>query len=285
MISSKINSRVRGSRAPSVATNLEPSDSAIVPPGPVSELIGATRPPLERSAAAEAKIRLLENENAALRGDLRTFCRRVAHDLRTPLNCIGAASEAFSETPLDADSARSYARLNLNSVAEAGAFLERICFVLSATASPRPAFQPVLMADVVADTLQRLGPAILSATARISSASEWPSVLGEPAWIELIWRNLILNSLQFAGPRPRVELGCETTAGEHHFWVRDSGPGVPPEQVARLFCSLDQLHDRAAPRGYGLSIVRRLIELQSGRCGYARNPQSRGSFFFTLPSA
>jgi signal transduction histidine kinase len=109
-------------------------------------------------------------------------------------------------------------------------------------------------------------------------------VVGVPAWLDLIWGNLILNSLQHAGALPRLELGWERGEGEHRFWLRDNGGGVAPEKRARLFHPVDRLHEVNAPRGYGLPIVQRLVELRNGRCGYEPDPVPGGSFYFTLPT-
>ena len=211
--------------------------------------------------------------------------RRFSHDLRNPLNGISTANEALRESSSThgADS-EVFAQLIADSVEESVTLVDRLGIILSATADPESP-QPVEMGGIVAKTLSQLEPRISQAGAKVASARRWPTVAGVPEWIILIWENLVKNSLRHGGVKPRLELGCDSTGGEHRFWLRDSGRGVAPEKRLRLFHPLERLHELNAPRGYGLPIIRRLIELQGGRCGYEPESASGGYFFFTLPAA
>lgn len=242
-------------------------------------------PVLTQALASAVALHSLERDNARLRGDLQTISRRFSHDLRTPLNCISTASEALSSPSLEADSNGAlFTRSIADSVEEAVALIERMTFVLKATANPLP-LRPVTMEEIVWGTLQRLETRTNQAGAVITKPLSWPAVLGVPAWIDAIWVNLILNSLQHAGAKPGIELGWESTENACRFWVRDTGRGVPAEKRPRLFYPFDRLNDLNAPRGYGLPIVHRLVELQRGYCGYDVQPAPGGTFFFVLPHA
>jgi PAS domain S-box-containing protein len=225
----------------------------------------------------------LQRENASLRGDLRTICRRMSHDLRTPLNCIGAATAALSDLAEQTEATVIFIQSILDSVSEAGVLIERLTFVLNASATPLPPKEPLRMAEIVARAVHRLQLRITKAGAKMTLPATWPSVAGRSSWIELVWGNLIRNSLDHGGARPRLELGWETTSGGFRFWLRDSGDGVPSKQQPRLFHPLERLDEDNAPRGYGLPIVRRLVELHGGRCGHDDHPGSGGTFYFMLP--
>ena len=70
------------------------------------------------------------------------------------------------------------------------------------------------------------------------------------------------------------------------FWVRDNGPGLTPEEQARLFAPFERLHrGRAEGHGLGLSIVRRIVEKLGGQAGVESEPGQGSLFFFTLPAA
>ncbi len=239
-------------------------------------------PPGENSATAPSA---LELENTRLRGDLRTLSRRLAHDLRTPLACIETANEGLRDPSALPDSLNALMTRSIsNSVHEAATLVERLSLVMLASAHP-PALLPVSMSEIVTGTLARLHPRIAEAGAVVTKPATAPTVAGVPAWIELIWTNLIQNSLQHAGPQPRIALGWETLGHAHRFWIRDSGPGVTAGRRERLFHPFERLHETNAPHGYGLSIVRRLVELLGGQCGYEPAPTAGGSFFFTLRTA
>ena len=226
----------------------------------------------------------LRRETARLQGDLKTIGRRLTHDLRTPLNSISTANEALCDPVIATDSASLLHRSVSSAVNEAGSLLDRIGPVFMASARPIE-MQPVDMEEVVWSVRQRLDTRVRAAGATIISCEKWPVVTGVPELLELVWTNFLLNSLEHAGSAPRIEVGWKRIPAGTYFWLRDSGPGVDAAKHARLFYPLDRLNDLNAPRGYGLSLVQRLVELQSGTTGYDPEPAPGGTFFFTLPTS
>lgn len=216
-------------------------------------------------------------ELARLRGDLLTISRRLPHDLGSPLGCIVAVASTWSELPAD------LAADSLSGAAEKiQALGARLSFLLRATASP-PTMRPVLMEEIVWNATQRLEPLREKSGATFTTPPDWPPCSGVPAWIETIWENLLANSLRHAGPSPHATLGWTRTRDGIRHWLRDDGPGVTPAKRRLLFFPFERLHELDAPGGYGLPIIRRLVELQGGACGYDPEPAPGGTFFFTLP--
>lgn len=231
------------------------------------------------------RLHALSRENARLHGDLSTMGRRISHDLRTPLTAIYTACEAINET--EAESAAelaAFTRSITTSADELVQLLGRVSFVLKASAEPSPK-APVAMDEVVADALAHFERRILQKNATVHRAKTWPKASGVAAWLEVIWRDLVANALQHAGPAPRIELGWSETRGHFHFWVDDNGRGVPAEKTAKLFHPFNRLHELNAPRGLGLSVVQRLVELQGGSCAYEPRAGQGARFSFTLPAA
>jgi two-component system osmolarity sensor histidine kinase EnvZ len=80
--------------------------------------------------------------------------------------------------------------------------------------------------------------------------------------------NLIDNALRYAGSESPVELALSAAAGEFSIDVRDSGPGIPPEDVERMkrpFARLEAARTNAAGAGLGLAIVDRIARSHNGR--------------------
>jgi signal transduction histidine kinase len=68
--------------------------------------------------------------------------------------------------------------------------------------------------------------------------------------------------------------------------VRDNGPGLRPEEQARLYAPFERLHQvRAEGHGLGLSIVRRIVEKLGGQVGVESTSGQGSLFYFTLPTA
>jgi signal transduction histidine kinase len=227
----------------------------------------------------------LEGENARLRGDLLTISRRLSHDLRNPLNCISTANQGLRDLSVTPDSpAECFALSISDAVDEAVALVQRLSVFLKATAAPLPV-ESLPMGGIVAATLQRLEPLISKIGATVALPPRWPAAKGVSAWIDLVWENLLRNSLQHARAETlALELGWDGGGDEHRFWLRDNGRGVPAEKRRRLFHPFDRLHELNAPRGYGLPIIQRLVAMQGGRCGFEPQPGSGACFFFTLPA-
>lgn len=269
-----------------LVARLAPDSSIAIPPGMVCVAPDAwNAPALENALRNSARLLGVMRENTRLRGDLRTLSRRYSHDLRTPLNCVSTASDALRSPDDTADSASAiFLQSITTSVDDVSRLLERVGFVLKASADPvQPG--PVSMGDVVWAARQRLQLRLMKQGVTVISPEQWPTVEGVAPWLEVIWGNLLANSLQYAGAIREIHLGWSQLGQDMRFWVRDGGVGVSADKQTRLFHPFHRLNELNAPRGFGLPIVRRLVELQGGHCGYEVEPLPGGTFHFTLPAA
>jgi len=147
--------------------------------------------------------------------------------------------------------------------------------------------KPLDMASIVAEVRQRLSDVIEQSQAQIAlpAASAWPVTLGYAPWIEEVWVNYLGNALKYGGQPPYIEVGAETQPDDRvRYWVRDNGPGIPPEDQARLFTPFTRLDQvRVKGHGLGLSIVRRIVEKLGGQVDVESQPGQGSVFSFTLP--
>ncbi|HWA11145.1 MAG TPA: HAMP domain-containing sensor histidine kinase [Opitutaceae bacterium] len=233
-----------------------------------------------RSAALQHELLV---ENLRLQGDLRTVARRISHDLYTPVGCIYTSSQVL-KIILSPDGTPSIAVMVRNiedSSAEISQIIERVSFVLRASADPC-APGPLDMGGVVAGVLRQLETELQKAGADVALPDAWPDIGGVPQWLHVIWWNLIHNAVRHVGPGVRIRLAWTKEDRGHRFSVVDRGPGIATAMQPGLFRPFDQLHLLPAP-GLGLSIVQRLVALQGGRCGYQQETDGSSVFFFTLP--
>jgi len=244
--------------------------------------------PLDRNADPKATDlaamhEKLLRENDRLRGDLLTIARRFSHDLRTPLGGIISADEAIIDLLAETDPATvPLALSSLNCAEEISQLIKRVSLVVKATAQPVVP-QLLGMGSPLSTALQRLESRILKTGAAITKPVSWPNIHGVEAWLEVVWWNLLSNSLLHAGHSPRIELGWRQENKKIQFWISDNGPGIPAAQRSKLFQPFHTLHELESTRGLGLSIVQRLVELQGGDCGHESPPGGGTRFFFALP--
>jgi signal transduction histidine kinase len=115
------------------------------------------------------------------------------------------------------------------------------------------------------------------------------SITIDRARILQVFRNLLSNAVKYSPGGSAVELDVTLGADEVLFEVRDRGPGIPEEDLPRLFHQFTRLHrageEEVGGSGLGLYISRRIVESHGGRM-FARSTVGEGSVFaFTLARA
>jgi two-component system, sensor histidine kinase and response regulator len=141
------------------------------------------------------------------------------------------------------------------------------------------------MNSVVTEALERLQELSIRVGARFSIQEEWPVVYGNGSWLEEAWVNYISNALKYGGAPPHIAIGAtETNDGFVRLWVRDNGPGIHPDDKARLFTPFVRLtQSNTDGHGLGLSIVQRIVEKCNGRVGVESVTGEGSTFWFELP--
>jgi PAS domain S-box-containing protein len=234
---------------------------------------------LDNAHAYEELARLVE--------DLDAFAHTVAHDLKNPLNSIlGYASflsTAFDDLP--PDQRQNFVAAILRGGHKIVNIIDELLLLASVrklkTVDPRP----LRMAQIVDEALTRLRVLIDERHPVISAPDDWPVALGYAPWVEEVWANYISNAIKYGGDPPHLRLGATVEAdGMARFWVRDNGPGITPDDQARLFDQFTRLDEtRAEGHGLGLSIVRRIVDKLGGQVGVESQPGAGSEFYFTLP--
>lgn len=218
------------------------------------------------------------------------FFALVSHELRSPLHVLGAwlsvlrhENEPHTRARALEAAERSADLLNrligdlldASRIASGKLEIEREVFdLLEVVQAVAAAFQPLAVSRGVA--LELVRPAQAS------------FVVGDAARIEQVVRNLVDNALKFTAPGGRVELRMASADGLASLSVSDTGQGIAPDLLPRIFDRLAQGEGgpRGAGRGLGLglSIVRHLVELHGGRIeAHSEGPGRGARFVVTLP--
>ena len=219
--------------------------------------------------------------------ELDAYDHTVAHNLKNPLTVVIASTDALTDIgDLTRVERKEYMELIKSTAFEMNSIIDNLLLLAELRKAEAPA-EPVNMARVVATIRRRLGYIIKKNQARLTLPKTWPEVIGYGPWIEEVWANYISNAIKYGGPKPCVELGARRQEdGMVRFWVRDQGPGIPPEAQKRLFVPFSQVgHVHEAGHGLGLSIVQHIIEKLGGQVGVESQPGQGSLFFFTLPAA
>jgi PAS domain S-box-containing protein len=254
---------------------------------------GATQDATESRASREALVRASVAAEEASRAK-SSFLATMSHEIRTPMNGIIGMTGLLLDSTLDrtqreyAETVRSSADSLLTilndildfSKIEAGK-LEIECLELDLRSNVEEA-GAIMAFQAAAKDLELI----------VNVRPEVPEmVLGDPQRVRQCLLNLVGNAIKFT---TRGEVLVEVCLVGHkdgrplvHFEVRDTGMGIPPDTLNRLFTPFTQADSSTTRRfggtGLGLSIVRRLVELMGGTAGAESEVGKGSAFWFTLP--
>jgi protein-histidine pros-kinase len=216
------------------------------------------------------------------------FLANMSHELRTPLNAIIGFAELMHDGRLGPISPTHQEFLG-DILTSSRHLLQLINDVLdlSKIEAGRMEFrqEPIDLGRLCGEMRDLLRS--LAAAKRIAIAVEVSPELGEvvtdPARLKQLLYNYLSNALKFTGEGGHVTLrALPEGADAFRLEVEDTGIGIAPEDLPRLFVEFQQLDSGAAKSfggtGLGLAIARRLVEAQGGRVAVSSTP-GRGSVF------
>jgi two-component system sensor histidine kinase KdpD len=216
----------------------------------------------------------------------------VSHDLRTPLASIRAAAGTLVDPDLPPTAA---AARNAGAVIEleAARLDHLVRGVLDLGRIEGGAIRPDTVAldlrDVVEPVVERLRPALGDRSVRIDLPDDLPPVAADAVLLDAVVSNLVENAAYHAPPPAAVAITASSLNGTIDLAIDDAGPGVPPDDLERLFDKFFRVERAGAgPRrgmGIGLAVVRGLTESMGGRVAAEAIPLGGLRVVVGLPAA
>lgn len=220
------------------------------------------------------------------------FLANMSHEIRTPINGVIGTLELVSELPM------SGRQRELVSAARgsAGVLLHLINDILdfSKIEAGHLEFSPVSFSldGMLATWLSTLAPTAaakgINLVLECDGVNSWV-VHADPDRLRQVVINLTANAVKFTSAgEVRVAVQPDPREpGMVRFAVRDTGLGIPPERLDRLFKSFSQVDASTSRRfggtGLGLAISRQIVELMQGRIGVESTVGVGSEFSFTVP--
>ena len=245
-----------------------------------------TRQQLAALKSAEEGLRAREAQLREADRRKDEFLAMLAHELRNPLAPIRNVGELLGRGAAGQPQLQQMAGMLRRQIAHLTRIVDDLLDVSRITQG-RIALQreTVDLGSIVADACESAQP-LMSArrhAVRVSGPAQPVYVDGDKARLVQCVSNLLTNAAKYTDEGGRIEVAIATADGAACISVADTGVGITPELLPRIFDLFVQ-SDRSLDRsqgglGIGLSIVRRLIDMHGGRVGVGSAGPGRGSRF------
>ena len=234
----------------------------------------------------------LETANTRLSKEIaekEDFLRAVSHDLNAPLrNIAGMAAMLLNKhkDDFDQDVVHRLERIKKNVDVETDLIAELL--ELSRIKTRRQKMEAVNIESMIWDLRGVLENDLKSRAIELIVDSSLPTLNGERARIRQIFQNLIDNAIKYMGEgeRREIHVGCSIRMTEAEFYVRDTGIGIDPEDLDKVFFIFRRGKNTAATnitgKGIGLASVKSIVETYNGKIWVASKPGEGSTFHFTI---
>ncbi len=219
----------------------------------------------------------------------RDFISNFSHELRTPLAALTSLAETLQDGALeDAETARRFLQRIQQEVEILNRMASELLDLARLEAGQVPlearTFLPRTLLEDVGERM-RLHAERAGLRLRIECIDNLPAIRADYAKLERVLVNLIHNAIKFTPAGGEVLLLAEQIENGVRLAVRDTGIGIPTEELSRIFERFYRL-DRARSgggAGLGLSIARHLVEMHGSKLE-VESAEGRGSTFsFIIP--
>ncbi|NJN54138.1 MAG: response regulator [Anaerolineae bacterium] len=213
----------------------------------------------------------------------------VSHELRTPLNIIIGHTQRLSVSPVTASPSLAQDLAHIQHSAEHQLRLINDLLDLSRAEINALDLYPVLLdpRPLIEEAFVALAEDVAAGGAvswQLALPEGLPVVFADPVRLRQILLNLLSNAARFT-EQGHITLGAEGKPPHLHVWVADSGMGIFPEQVERIYDPFFTHEGGRSPGGIGLglSITKHLVALHEGTMAVESEPERGSTFHIYLP--
>jgi signal transduction histidine kinase len=222
------------------------------------------------------------------------FLASMSHELRTPLNAIGGYAELMAmgvHGPLNAEQAQDIARIRRSNKHLLTLINDVLNFAKIDAGQTEYRLTAVPVDETLRDTESMIAPQILKKGLRYSyeGGDKSFSVLADPERLQQIVLNLLSNAVKFTEPGGKLTLSSEPRGNCIEIRVADTGLGIPPEKLDRIFDAFVQVDRRLNQPvqgvGLGLAISQDLAQAMGGKITVESVLGEGSTFTLTMPRA
>lgn len=227
---------------------------------------------------AESFNALLERVEHAFRAQ-RAFVDDAGHELRTPITIVRGQLELLSEDPEERQRTLALVTQELDRMSR----IVNDLLQLAKAEQPSPLeLDLVEMGDLVRDLGEKVRP--LADRSWLIEGADSRAVVADRDRLTQALLQLVQNAIDHTADGDKIAIGASIDGDLARLWVRDNGPGIPPEERERIF---ERFHRASGRRsegaGLGLAIVRAIVDSHGGHVSVESSPDQGTTFTIELP--
>ncbi len=242
-------------------------------------------------ARSEERIRAAQAQAESANRAKSEFLSRMSHELRTPLNAILGFTQLLEidhPTPSQTESITHISRAGQNLLALINEVLD---IARIETGRLTLSSETIDLVSFVQEVTRLLAP--MAERQRIDlhadSRGDRPlHVMADRQRLKQVLMNLLSNAVKYNRPEGSVHVACSPQGEMHRVSITDTGPGIAPEKLDRLFVPFERLGAETSGvegTGLGLALSQRIIAALGGSLGVASTVGEGSIFWIDLPAA
>ena len=201
--------------------------------------------------------------------ELKQFAQLASHDLKTPLATVAnLCEEAIDEFGDDMpEEARNLISRAVQRIYRMSTTIDELLAVTIATTDGEPDTE-ISSEEFLDDAIDRVRPLLEEKNITLVVADQLPSVQADKVRLREVFYNLLSNAAKFVDKVPgRIEISARIEQHDCIYTVADNGPGIPANELERIFVPFRRLpqHRGEPGSGLGLYFTKNIIEQQGGR--------------------
>ncbi|MBK7687571.1 MAG: response regulator [Elusimicrobia bacterium] len=220
------------------------------------------------------------------------FFSIVTHDLRSPLTSIRGYAQLILQKPdMGPESLAQFLKIIISQSDQLGNLINDLMDVVSIQSGKLRVERALSdLGELLAAVQSRLVPLANQRKVRfeVTTDTALPPLLIDKRRIDQVLTNLIGNAFKHTPEDGRVAVRAAREGAAVRVTVSDTGEGIPPEALERVFEQFFQVESHASKKeglGLGLTIAREIITAHNGEIGVASEGVGKGAqFWFTLPA-
>lgn len=257
--------------------------------GVTTDITAAVQAEIERAELLERESYARQQAEEASRLK-EEFLATVSHELRTPLNAVVGWSRLLHSGQLDeAGATHAVEVIERNAAAQRQIIEDLLDVSRIVSGKLRISTQPIDLLLTIHAAIDAVQPAAEAKQIKIATHIAAPDAIvrADSERMQQVFWNLLANAVKFTPARGTIDVYLDREGSLAEIRIEDSGPGVPPEFLPRIFERFSQADGSSTRKhgglGLGLAIVRHLVELHGGTVSAANREAGGAVLSVKLP--